>query len=852
MSRQQSKKGIRGEAGLAYAGILFLLLILSTMALAFLFKVGTEVTATEQRGKSIQAHYLAEAAANHAMWRLLNETHSGNVRVAHVNDDANEKDDTHMELDKKNELGKKRYVGLRFLNVRIPKGATITYADVEFKACKDDDESTHLQIRAETTDDAARFTATDGDISNRQMTGPVVSWSNIPNWTKDEFYQTPDLTMIIQGIVNRAGWSSGNAIAILFKSPDLAGERRAYSYDDSPQSAPLLRIAYEGGPMAAGNVYYMHSLAGGRYGYKVRRHTKTTFATIATVGAIGDHVVHQSYVLYVKPDSIATSCEAKYVEMYQPYSPAVQGSWQVLGLSLGPYYVPARAVLEVAITNKNFASERWGGVRAVGSTLNRRFDLHEAEGGGVDAVVMHVQADSNSQIEYFAESFNDIQFTFLGYWICANYVETFVSFKAGVNGWWWNHDLGTYGVGANQVAEVVIANTSPWRERNGGVRKAGSTLDRVLDNHEPESGGVDTATMLVEASGDDNARIQAYSESDWDINFYLVGYWSTPPGTYTELTDTLGSPMVDQTWEDADLSGFGVPGDAVAQIAVANGWDWEENDMGLREKESSLQRTIELQEAEEGGYDIATIHVNADENSTIEWYHEDVSDNHEYRLLGYWECTDTAGKDLVGHWKLDEDSGTTASDSSSHGNDGTLTNMDPATDWVPGQIDGALEFDGGTEYVLVPHDPSLSLINQLTVAAWINKESTVGYDMAINKGTWGNNHNYWFGTLDDEITFGFYNGGFRGFDTSGVDLQTGTWYHIAATFNNANNSVRVYLNGAEVDNWSTNEQPLTNAEDLYIGRNQYGAYWDGKLDDVRIYNRVLDQEEIQALYDAGS
>ena len=274
--------------------------------------------------------------------------------------------------------------------------------------------------------------------------------------------------------------------------------------------------------------------------------------------------------------------------------------------------------------------------------------------------------------------------------------------------------------------------------------------------------------------------------------------------------------------------------------------------MGLREKESSLQRTIELQEAEEGGYDIATIHVNADENSTIEWYHEDVSDNHEYRLLGYWECTDTAGKDLVGHWKLDEDSGTTASDSSSHGNDGTLTNMDPATDWVPGQIDGALEFDGGTEYVLVPHDPSLSLINQLTVAAWINKESTVGYDMAINKGTWGNNHNYWFGTLDDEITFGFYNGGFRGFDTSGVDLQTGTWYHIAATFNNANNSVRVYLNGAEVDNWSTNEQPLTNAEDLYIGRNQYGAYWDGKLDDVRIYNRVLDQEEIQALYDAGS
>jgi hypothetical protein len=299
-----------------------------------------------------------------------------------------------------------------------------------------------------------------------------------------------------------------------------------------------------------------------------------------------------------------------------------------------------------------------------------------------------------------------------------------------------------------------------------------------------------------------------------------------------------------------------VPAEAVVQVAMANRSEVEENHMGLRENGSSLQRTIDLQEAEGVGPsvrgDIATIHVNADENSTIEWYHEDVSDNHEYRLLGYWECIDTLGKDLVGHWKLDEDSGTTASDSSTHGNDGTLINMDPATDWVPGQIDGALEFDGVNDHVLVPHIPSLSLINQLTVAAWICKGTTVGYDLALNKGTSGSKHNYWFGTLDDEITFGFHDGGFREFNTSGVDLQTGTWYHIAATFNNANDSVRVYLNGAEVDNWSPNEEPLTNTEDLYIGRTQYGEYWDGKLDDVRIYNRVLDQTEIQALYDEGS
>ena len=49
------------------------------------------------------------------------------------------------------------------------------------------------------------------------------------------------------------------------------------------------------------DTYYMHSLAGGRYGYKVRRHTDTTFATVASIGVLGDDVVQQSYVLYVIP-----------------------------------------------------------------------------------------------------------------------------------------------------------------------------------------------------------------------------------------------------------------------------------------------------------------------------------------------------------------------------------------------------------------------------------------------------------------------------------------------------------------------------------------------------------------------
>lgn len=61
------------------------------------------------------------------------------------------------------------------------------------------------------------------------------------------------------------------------------------------------RLLNDGTFPADEDIYYMHSFGGGRYGYKVRRHTNTTFATIASIGVLGDDVVQQSYVLYVSP-----------------------------------------------------------------------------------------------------------------------------------------------------------------------------------------------------------------------------------------------------------------------------------------------------------------------------------------------------------------------------------------------------------------------------------------------------------------------------------------------------------------------------------------------------------------------
>jgi len=325
-----------------------------------------------------------------------------------------------------------------------------------------------------------------------------------------------------------------------------------------------------------------------------------------------------------------------YIETNQIFTTTAYGEWQAVDLSGGLYNVPADVVLEVAVRNTKDNGELWGGVRAFGSGLDRWFQLHEPEGGGVDTVVMHVQADGNSQIKCYAES-DMVNFQLLGYWTSGTYVEKFESSPALVQASWEDYSLNTHGVGSGQVAEIVIVNTAGNSAQSGGLRTDGSDLDRIVPLHEAEAGGVDAATMLVRARANPEATIEYWADSN-NIVFYLVGFWSVSPGTYTQtFVDTLGSPSSDETWEDRDLSGFGVPADAVVQIAMANQQHLGAYYMGLREIGSSLDRLIMLQEAEPDGGDVATLHVNADENSTIKWRHQDVSQSHNFYLLGYWE-----------------------------------------------------------------------------------------------------------------------------------------------------------------------------------------------------------------------
>ncbi len=171
-------------------------------------------------------------------------------QITHGYDDAEEKPDGSVsrgssDLELVND-GSDQLVGLNFGAVSVPQGATIVNAYVQFTA-KDGNSSVPgiKTIRGEASDSAPAFRGTKGDLSGRTQTAASVSW-NPPNWNiANEIspaQRTPNLSTIVQEIIDRAGWSSGNRMVFLIEG---SGRHRAWSVDGKTAASATLHIEYQ-------------------------------------------------------------------------------------------------------------------------------------------------------------------------------------------------------------------------------------------------------------------------------------------------------------------------------------------------------------------------------------------------------------------------------------------------------------------------------------------------------------------------------------------------------------------------------------------------------------------------------
>jgi len=137
-----------------------------------------------------------------------------------------------------------RKIGMRFTNITIPKNAPITRAYIEFTTKSQDSATTTFKIEGQASDNAGSFADSGFNISVRPTYTTDVDWLvNYPWLTENEVHQTADITAIVQKIVDRSGWASGNAMVFILSNDDTV-YRKAYTYDSDPNKAPKLHIEY--------------------------------------------------------------------------------------------------------------------------------------------------------------------------------------------------------------------------------------------------------------------------------------------------------------------------------------------------------------------------------------------------------------------------------------------------------------------------------------------------------------------------------------------------------------------------------------------------------------------------------
>lgn len=204
----------------------------------------------------------------------------------------------------------------------------------------------------------------------------------------------------------------------------------------------------------------------------------------------------------------------------------------------------------------------------------------------------------------------------------------------------------------------------------------------------------------------------------------------------------------------------------------------------------------------------------------------------------------TGEQNLISLWNFNENSGNIAGDSENN-NDGTIS----GAVWETGVEGSSLKFDGNDDYVLIPNADNLNLTDKITIMAWAktneNKTAKIAqkgdYD---GHGIWQDKWNGWKCGIrlstnnSHSINWG-----------NGIPVF-GEWYHIALTYDGS--IIKLFVNGQLKNTKSVTGTLKINSRNFSIGSdNGSQKFFNGNIDDVRIYGNALSQTEIQEIYNDG-
>ncbi|VFM96417.1 MAG: Concanavalin A-like lectin/glucanases superfamily protein [Candidatus Kentron sp. G] len=208
--------------------------------------------------------------------------------------------------------------------------------------------------------------------------------------------------------------------------------------------------------------------------------------------------------------------------------------------------------------------------------------------------------------------------------------------------------------------------------------------------------------------------------------------------------------------------------------------------------------------------------------------------------------TDTLSDGLVAYYPFNGN----ANDESGNGNDGTVNGATLTEDRF-GNAGSAYSFNGIDNYIDCGNADILNINDTITLSAWINHTTgePINWEDMFMKGN--TTYGFQFNSGDDSFVFHLTTSGWKNL-SSDIKPLAGVWYHVVGTYDGEQQ--KIYVDGVlkNIDTWS--ESINVTDDPLTIGYKvaSDNSYFNGVIDEVRIYNRPLSETEVQTLYNEGT
>lgn len=211
---------------------------------------------------------------------------------------------------------------------------------------------------------------------------------------------------------------------------------------------------------------------------------------------------------------------------------------------------------------------------------------------------------------------------------------------------------------------------------------------------------------------------------------------------------------------------------------------------------------------------------------------------------------------LIAYWSLDEASGNAIDAHSTH----DLTETSGTIGSASGKVGNCRDFEAGdTEWFEIADNADLSLADEdFTFSAWVQLESKGAMRCILTKDNGSAGEYYFqFDNAADRFELEIWNG--PGYANKG-EIQANnlgspslsTWYFLVAWYDASANTLNIQANNGTVDSVSFSGGTQNNTGKVYLGSSVYDQVWDGLIDEVGFWKRVLTSDERTTLYNAGA